>query len=349
MPRAKRCEFQGAIYLVTVTGYADGHVFYDPQIFKQFPDNPRAHAPDTESFQNLMWDVCEQYEARVHGYVIEPNVAQIVLQTLGAPLGWVVHDLVARYSRHLIEHNRTPQDIRPFPRRYKAQIVQPAKLPYVVRYVQRREIPADRRRRAINHPFTSSLIYCGRRPQPDCFIVSATREALGPLGYLGPTAYFEFMAGADSPSIAHLLSRRVIGERRFVDSLRERSRRPHRAPSPDEILREVTGTVLHTEPDIACTSTHLGALARALVAWYAMRTGTAQIGAVARWFDVTSSDLRYLIRTHRRKSPHYFCVPTPELFPAFNAAAAECSTSPMRPPALRSAKPGTASALLMGP
>lgn len=316
MSYPKRCEFRGAIYLLTLGGHHGGHVFYDPQIFTQFPENPRGHAPEAVFFEELLWDACEQYDAWVHAYVIEPNAAMIVLQTLGGPLGWVAHDLLARYSRYLVEQKLIPGGTKPFPRRYKAQIVQPMKLPYAVRYVQRRDAAAGQRRRMINHPFSSSLIYCGRRSRPEYFVVSAMREALAPLGYLGPNAYFEFMAAGDSPSLAHMLSQRVIGEQSFVDSVRARCRKPARTPSADEILQEVTGAVLHAGPEVASTSTHLGALARALVAWYAMRTGTAQISAVARWFDVTSADLRYLIRTHRRKNPQYFSKSLSELFPA---------------------------------
>lgn len=318
MARPKRYEFKGAIQLVTLTAYAGGHVFYDPRALSQYEQNPRSHAPDTEYFETLLWDTCEQYDGRVHAYAIEPNTTLIVVQTLGAPLGWMIHDLLTRYSRYLAERRRIPQGTKPFPRRYKAQIVQPDKLPYVVRYVQRRQKDPDGRRRAFNYPFSSHMIYCGRRPQPECFIVSATRKALEPLGWRGHTAYFEFMATADSPSIAHMLSLRTVGERSFADSVRQNCRMPPCPPSPDEILREVTAAVLHTEPDVVCTSTHLGALARALVAWYAMRTGAARIGTVARWFDVTSTDLRYLIRTHRLKNPQYFSRPLLELFPALN-------------------------------
>lgn len=316
MTRPTRCEFEGAIYLVTLSGYSGGHVFYNPQILTQFPRNPRSHAPDAEHFEGLLWDTCDQYDAQVHAYVLESNAAAIVIQTAAAPLGWIIHDVLVRYSTHLVEQRRTPEGERPFPRRYKAQIVHPSKLPYVVRYVQRREIPADPRRRAINHPFSSNLIYCGRRTKPACFVLSAKRETLEPLGYLGPKAYFEFMRTSDTPAIAYMLSRNVIGEKDFLKTVRERCRKPALAPSPDELLRQVTGTLLHTDPSIACTCTHKGALARALVAWYAMRTGAAQIGTVSRWFGVTSSDLRYLIRRHRGKHPQYFSRPLLELFPA---------------------------------
>lgn len=315
MPRPHRCEFRGAIYLVTIKGYSGGSVFYKPLIFEQFPENPRRHAPDEECFENLLWETCEQYNALVHAYRIEPNGALIVIQTRGAPLHWVIHDVVMRFSMYLIEQARTPEEKKPFPRRYKAQVVQPTKLPYVVRYVQRREIDGHSRRRAINHPFSSSLIYGGRRPPPKCFVVDATREALENLGYLGPAAFLEFMARLDSPSIAHLLSLQVIGEPTFADFARSRCGEPQQLTSPDEILREVTRKLLHAEPDVACSSTHRGALARALVAWYAMRTGTAQVTTVSKWFGVTSSGLRYLIRQHRRKTPQYFSEPLSELFP----------------------------------
>lgn len=315
MARPKRYDFHGAIHLVTIRGYSDGRLFYDPRVFRNFPDNPRAHAPDAEYFEHLLWDICEQYDGRVHAYVMESNTALIAIQRHGAPLSWIVHDLLARFSMYLVERNRLPEGVKPFPRRYKAQIVQATKLPYVVRYLHRREVVADSRRRAVNHPFSSNLIYCGRRPRPHCFVVSATREALEPLGYLGANAYLEFMARSDSPAIAFMLSRHIIGESNFGQSVSERHHKPPPVPSPDEILLGVTTTLLHIQARVACSSTHLGALARALVAWYAMRTGAAQIGTVAKWFGVTSSDLRYLIRRHRQKNPGYFSTPLPDLFP----------------------------------
>jgi hypothetical protein len=47
-----------------------------------------------------------------------------------------------------------------------------------------------------------------------------------------------------------------------------------------------------------------------------MGTGTAQISAVAPWFDITNSDKRYWIRTRRRKIPGHFSESPLELFPA---------------------------------
>lgn len=330
MPRQKRCEFHGAIHLVTISGRNGENVFYDPNILMKFPQTARHHAPHAERFQNILWNVCEQYNACVHAYFLEPNAFSLVLQTSGAPLQWLMHDLLSQYSMYLREQNCRSERAKPFPRRYNAQIVQPAKLPYVVRYVQRREPPGDPRRRAINHPFSSNLIYCGRHPQPHNFVVSATREALRQLGHLGTQAYFEFMAAGDTPSITQMLSRRVIGDVHFIESVGKLAMRAPLAPSPDEILKEVTTSLLHSEPNIACASTHRGALARALVAWYAMRTGAAQIGAVAKWFGVTSSDLRYLIRRHRQRSPQYFSQSLSELFPTLYAQQKPKEPAPSR-------------------
>jgi hypothetical protein len=275
----------------------------------------------------------------------------IVIQTPSAPLGWIAHDLLTQYSRYLSEQHQGPRSERPFPDRYQAQIVQPTKLPYAVRYVQRRDVGSDPRRRAVNYPFSSIQMYCGRKPKPGCFQIAPTMDALGSLGYRGLDSYFAFMRHKDSPVISQLLSQRIIGDPSFIVSVRERCRAPQRTspaslPSPDEILQEVTSAVLHTAPSIAHSSTHLGALARALVAWYAMRTGAARISSVALWFGVTSSNLRYLIRRHRRINPQYFSKPLPDLFPAFTAAtnpsalsgtsprhllAADCQRSPYPP------------------
>ena len=314
MPRAPRCEFPGAIHLVSLTGYSGGQVFYDPGVLSSFPDNPRVHTPQANQFEAILWQTCDQYNALVHAYRLDSNAAFTVLQTLGAPLGWIVHDVLARYSMHLIQRHRVPKGQKPFPLRYKAQLVQPAKLPYAVRYVQRITYASDGRRRAINHPFSSHLIYCGRKPRPQTFVTSPTLKALANIGYFGTTAYFDFMARSDSPVIADMLSRRVVGEQHFARFVREQTCKRQQTLSADDILLAVTETVLHTEANVACSSSHLGALARALVAWYAMRTGAARIASVARWFGVSSSDLRYLIHRHREINPQYFSKPLPELF-----------------------------------
>lgn len=315
MARPKRYDFQGALHLVTISGYPGGSVFYDPGIFARFPKNPCAHAPDANRFESLLWDVCEQYDARVHAYLIDSNATQLIIQTVGAPLPWLVHDLLARYSTHLINTNRIRLGQRPFPRRYRAQLVQPAKLPYAVRCIHRRENAIDSRRRMINNPFSSNLIHSGRKVKPKQFVVNMTREALYSLGYRGLDGYFEFMARGDSPTIADMLSRRIVGEADFIEAVQKRLKQPPKVPTPDQILEGVTGTLLHAASDVVCSSSHRGALARALVAWYAMRAGTAQIGAVGQWFGVTSSGLRYLIRKHRNRSPHYFAKTPAELFP----------------------------------
>ena len=86
-------------------------------------------------------------------------------------------------------------------------------------------------------------------------------------------------------------------------------------------MRMGTGTPLHADPGIACVSTHRGASARALVPWYATGTGTGRLGTIGKWLGITNSDLRRLIRRHRRRSPHYFSPATTELFPELTESA----------------------------
>jgi hypothetical protein len=307
MARQRRYEFPGALHLVTIRGPGPTPVFYDSSLFVRFPENPRAHAPYAIDFEDQLWAMCEQYDARVHAYIIEPNAALVIVQSGAAPLSWLMHDVLVRHARH--------RGTRLFPRRYRAQLVQPAKLPYVVRHVERRPT-AGTRRRPGNHPFSSSLIYCGRRPRPACFSVDTLHMALAALGHGGRTAYFEFMASPDSPSIAAQLAQSIIGDEAFRQAARAHHGPVPRTLPPEEILQTVSASILYTAPQIAYTSTHRGALARALVAWYAMRTGVARISAVAEWFGVTGSDLRTLIRRHRQREPHYFTLSSAELFPS---------------------------------
>jgi transposase-like protein len=51
---------------------------------------------------------------------------------------------------------------------------------------------------------------------------------------------------------------------------------------------------------------HQAVLARALVAWHALRTGSASVREVATWFGITAATLGRGIRHYRRASPALF-------------------------------------------
>jgi len=62
-----------------------------------------------------------------------------------------------------------------------------------------------------------------------------------------------------------------------------------------------------------------------------MRCGTAQIGAVAPWFDITNSYQRRRICTHRWKNPEYLSEYDPDLFRGLADLDALPSRDIMRP------------------
>jgi hypothetical protein len=66
--------------------------------------------------------------------------------------------------------------------------------------------------------------------------------------------------------------------------------------------------------------TSIGALKRALVARYAVRSGAATLAEVARWFSVSPAAVRDGIDRYRRLLPHLFNRSLEELFGASIAA-----------------------------
>ncbi len=305
MSRAKRMEFPGAINLVQISGSAGGQVFFDRAALKGFPRNVRLRARHEQHFESLLWESCEQYRAVVHGYEVEPNDAMLVIETLGAPLSWIMHDLLGRYASYAIAEGRVLKGHQPFPYRYRVQIVEPRKLPYVVRQIHQRPLKAGLCIHRANYPFGSDAIYWGRRERPPCFVIEPTLEALARIGYVGLRGYIEFICQHGTPAIEELLLRKVIGEESFAIEVVELCKMSWPTWSKEELIGAVCAA-LEFPLNVIYSSTHMGAIARAVVAWCAMRTGTAKLSQVARWFGLTGSDLRYLIRQHQNTKAQFF-------------------------------------------
>ena len=81
------------------------------------------------------------------------------------------------------------------------------------------------------------------------------------------------------------------------------------AVTRDQLLAGVA-KLLGTAPQAFSTADHLAVLGRALVAWYALRAGTASLREVGTWFDVSGATLGKGIRHYRDVSPELFARKT---------------------------------------
>jgi hypothetical protein len=231
------------------------------------------------------------------------------MQTPAAPLEWVLRDLRARFAK-FVRRQKGISAGSVYQGRYRAKVLDPSLLPFAMRrahalpvYYGLVQCPGD-------YPFSSYRAYCGA-DAPRWLKREAVLDALQARGYMGVEGFRTFSNRPSSPHMTRLfedgftLNRKIIGTAVFAQFARQQAQQTRVAPSRDDLIERVA-LLLGASQDIVYRKTRAGALARALVAWYASRTGAASRTEVGRWFRVTGSALRHVIESHRRISPGLF-------------------------------------------
>jgi hypothetical protein len=140
---------------------------------------------------------------------------------------------------------------------------------------------------------------------------AALRSELEVKGHHGLRGYREFMDQDETPYVANLLSQgspldsRIVGDKVFVQKARHMAAHPAASPTREELIASVARLLNKTPADIF-SATRVGALGRSLVAWYGVRSGTATLTEVGRWFSVSGETLGQRIRHHREVRPDLF-------------------------------------------
>jgi len=108
-------------------------------------------------------------------------------------------------------------------------------------------------------------------------------------GYFGPRGYREFMDQDEGPYVGNLFARgspRILAssEASFSLSRCANGGAPRPAADREQIIAGVAQLLQLSARDIF-SATHAGALGRALVAWYGLRSGAATLTDMGRWFS----------------------------------------------------------------
>jgi hypothetical protein len=310
MSREPRLDFQGAIHFVQIRGHHEGAIFLTPDRPQTLNGKRISVASNAHSFLFLLNEAREEYGALLHGYSIVSNAAGFLLQRLGAPLEWLMRDVHSQFSLRIREKQGLQKGQTAFGGRYKSQIVSPTYLPHVLRRLHRIDSDMSSPEKRRDYPFSSDAAYL-RGHGPTWLTMTAVQAALEHRGYIGIAGYTDFMQKPETPYVAALLTngwradRRVIGDKQYVGQASRAAKSTPRCPSRDELVCAVSGMVGVCPRDIY-TRTHVASLGRALVAWYAARTGAATHAEVGRWFNISGSALRHAIRYHREKFPNHF-------------------------------------------
>jgi REP-associated tyrosine transposase len=309
MPRHERLDFKDAIHYASVRGRGGSQIFFDADTFRHFPHTPRQYAPHVLRFELLLAEACMECGAILHGYCLEPNSGILVVQRAGAPFQALMQRLCGRYSRY----RRADGFVGGrglFGARYDSKVVAPEYLPQAVRRAHRSPVLAGLCRRVVDYPFSSARAYIGEfAPIPIAMI--DFRNALKLKGHSGPRGYQEFMDQDETQYVANLLSRgspqdpRIVGDKVFVQKARHMAAYPAASLTREQLIEGVARLLNKTPADIY-SATHVGVLGRALVAWYGVRTGSATLAEVGRWFSVTGATLGQAIGHQRSLAPDLF-------------------------------------------
>lgn len=312
MPRCERLDFRGASHYVLVRGAVGTLIFFDVHALNVVPRARRQSAPHVLKFERYLIEARDECGALLHAYCVEPNRAILVLTSAGAPLQAFMQRLSGRFARYLraggFLAGRTA-----FAARYDSKVIAPDYLPHAVRRTHRSPIASGLCKQRVDYPFGSDRAYGGELSSVPIDMADM-RAALELKGYSGSRGYRTFMDQAETPYVANLLSRgspfdsRIVGDKVFVQKARHMAAHPPMLPTREELIAGVARLLNCTPTDIS-SATHTGALGRAIVAWYGVRSGTANLAEIGRWFSVTGATLGQAIRVQRRIKPDLFGLP----------------------------------------
>ena len=309
MPRCERLDFRGASHHVLVRGAVGSQIFFDANQLKVLPRALRQSAPRVLKFEHYLSEAREECGALLHAYCVEPNLALIVLTSAGAPLHAFMQRLCGRFARYL----RTAESFSGravYAARYDSKVIAPDYLPHAVRRAHRSPIDSGLCRQRVDYPFSSDRAY-GGETSPVPIDMTEVRESLAQKGHWGTRGYRKFMDQAETPYVANLLSHgspldsRVAGDKVFVQKARDMAAHPPALPSRGELIAGVA-KLLNCAPADVLSATPTGVMGRALVAWYGVRSGAANLAEMGRWFSVTGATLGQTMRPQRRSRPDLF-------------------------------------------
>jgi hypothetical protein len=310
LSRPHRLDFHGAIHLVHVRGKESSNIYFDADVLERETVERWRSVSHLVRFFTLLDACCSECAAQLFAYCVEPNAASFVMRTWGSPLEACMQRLKGRYSRYLHSAQVLPKNITPFASRYESKVVAPEYLPHAVRRVHAQPLQSGLARRAIDYPFSSAVAYVGERA-PLHLETGAVWRALEFKGLFGLRGYREFMEKAETAHVAELFEQgspfdaRIVGAQRFVAQAKYAAAHPPESLTREQLIDGVA-QLMGTAPQAFFGEGHQAVLGRALVAWFALRAGSASVREVASWFGVTAATVGRGIRHYRRVSPALF-------------------------------------------
>lgn len=300
-----RNDYPDSIHLVSVRGRVGREIFFRAARPAGGCYNPDSRAAEVAFWEWLLARTCDRYGALVHAYCWLPDEAVLLIQRFAVSLDIMFSSLLGQYSRYLHRAGRVPARERPYASRYSSIQVSPGLLPFAVRHVYWRAVRAKLCRDPGGHVLSSYRLHFAS-VVPSWF---EQREFLAQVerrGYVGQAAVEEFIRTPE-----RLEHRALFGD--------QAGRRPRVAAEPEELTARWRASRLRVPPSVedvvdavrsqllvGTTPPGGSVLEKALIAWYATRSGAATLAELGLRFGCSPTTLRRDIESHRRKQPRLF-------------------------------------------
>lgn len=298
MPRPPRIEIPDGMYYVVHRGSKYGSIF--------------RQSDDYDLFESLLPAVLKRSGALLHAYCWTPEAIHLVVQIERNSVSRFVQRLFSDFARRM--NQRLGGRGHFFQDRHNRKLIDPnAYLPSLINYIH--YIPVLEG--VVLAPdaclHTSHLAYLGLCDVP--WLHTKTTMRLLGNGTEGQLGYRNLMSTAPTPDAVKLFKRGdpktpgVLGSHDFVNDLPRRVR-PYRSEiTLDEIvakvacLRGISKEIIFSKSRVReCV------VARAMIAWYAIERGVANLNQVARYMRRDPSTLSVAITRYRASRPELFTL-----------------------------------------
>ena len=287
MARPPRLHLAGGLYHVILRGNARQDIFFDDD--------------DRHRFYRLLDQGVKRFGHRVHAFCCMSNHVHLAVQAGEAPLSRAMHNLAFRYTRWI--NHRQQRVGHLFQGRYKAILVDAdSYLLELVRYIHLNPVRARLVSDPARYRWSSHRAYLDHEAIPWL----TTDWVLSQFGQRASTArraYQRFVAEGRAEGHREEFHRgaddsRLLGEDTFVQRILHREeRRAPRQPTVKALIDAVCRAYEVKQDQLASPSRKRRlAEARGVIAWLAMRHGSATLTELAARFNRDVSALSLAAR-----------------------------------------------------
>jgi putative transposase len=296
MSRPLRIHVPGGTYYIVQQGGAGRAIFSYPE--------------DYALIEQLVAAALRRNRSTAYAYCWTPDAIHLVVRAGEAPIGRMMQGLTSRYARQI--HRRDGESGHFFRTRYQASLVDAdAYLLKLIHYVHHIPVLTGLALRPEEYGYTSHRTYLGLADKPWV----NTRAALSgvELEQDSKVAYAELMAHGPIDDDVDLLrhggksTSRIIGGPEFLAGLPRQARKYRSKVSLEQIIHAVTQALDVDRQHVMSSSRRRDlALARALIAWFAIERRVATLTEAARRLNRDPSTLSVAISRYSVSRPDLF-------------------------------------------